>query len=391
MNRTNKLELETKLTHIGTSPINQRGFVTPPLYKGSTVLYQNVEDMRRSAKDFLKIQPPFYGRFGTPTSRSFEQAMSELEGGYAAITTSSGLAAITTTIQSLVKQGDHILIADSAYLPTRRYCESLKRFGINVEFYSASPSTNIKELIQSNTVLVYIETPGSLTFDIQDIPAITKICREQNIISVVDNTWATPLFCRPMALGADIVIHSATKYITGHSDSILGVIICSEKTYPLIRSGSIILGQCAGSEDIAMGLRGLRTLSVRLQLHQRQGLEIATWLQQRKEVHRVLHPALKSHPGNDIWNRDFSGSTGLFSVELRDKYTTYDVDVFLNSLKLFGLGHSWGGFESLIVPIEDDKRSNERFKGRLLRIHIGLENIDDLRQDLEQGFSKLSY
>lgn len=384
-----KIAFETTLIRVGNVPERQKGFVNPPLYRGSTVLYDSVSEMENSQMDGLKRTAPVYGRFGTPTTRSFEVAMTELEGGYDAVCTVTGLSAITTAILSFVQTGDHLLISDSVYLPTRNFCESLRRFGIDVEYYDPEIGHDIKNFFRPQTKLVFLESPGSLTFEIQDVPEIAKACRARGIVTMIDNTWATPCFYRPMEFGVDVVIHAATKYITGHSDSFLGVIVCNEACFTTVRSQAIRLGQCAGAEDIQLGLRGLRTLSLRLRKHQEQALGLAQWLSRRSEVAEVFHPALPGSVGHDLWKRDFKGSSGLFSIILQEGYEKSRVDTMLNVLRLFGLGHSWGGYESLIVPAQPEvyrTKGRWRKRGVLLRLHAGLEDLEDLKADLAEGF-----
>ena len=384
--------IETRLVHLGTEPHQQYGYVNPPIYRGSTVLYDCVEAMGASQADPLKRSLPAYGRFGTPTDRAFEAAMSELEGGHAAVVTCSGLAAITTAILSFVRAGDHILVSDSVYLPTRRFCDSLAMLGVVAEYYDARTGADIETLVRPETRLVYLESPGSMTFEIQDVPAITAVCRRRGIVTVIDNTWATPLFFQPLALGADVVVHSATKYLTGHADSVLGVIVCTDDSYPAVRSAAIRLGQCAGGEDVYLGLRGLRTLAVRMRQHQRQALQLARWLETRDEVVDVMYPALPRDPGHSLWRRDFAGAAGVFGLALHPRFERSAVDAMLNRLRVFGLGHSWGGCESLIVPseIEAHRLMRRGTAGTAVRVHVGLEDIDDLKEDLRAGFRELT-
>lgn len=372
---------ETTLIHAGSHPKEQGGYVNPPVYRGSTVLYDNVAEMKDLTARALRTQGKSYGRFGTPTSRAFEEAMTELESGYGAIATPSGLAAITTSILALVETGDHLLVSQSVYQPTRNFCETLRRLGVETEYYDPTMGAAIAEKIRPRTRLIYCESPGSNTFEIQDLPAITGAARARGVMSIVDNTWATPLFLKPLRLGADIVVHSATKYIGGHSDSLLGVIVCNEKTYGPVRTESIRLGQCVGNEDAYFGLRGLRTLATRLRQHESQALTLAHWLENQPEVGSVLHPALPRHAGHEVWKRDFTGSSGLFAFELRPGYSEKAIHEMIDNLKYFGLGHGWGGFESLLVPV------NESFTR--LRVHVGLENLEDLKQDLAAGLQHL--
>ncbi|MBU8899580.1 cystathionine beta-lyase [Corallococcus sp. M34] len=385
--------LDTTLIHVGSNPAQQHGFVNPPLYRGSTVLYGSVQSMEETARDRLKRTLPAYGRFGSPTCRALESALAELEGGYASVCTVSGLAAITTAILAFVETGDHILVSDSAYMPTRNFCDSLRRFGIEAQYYDPCIGGAIEALLRPNTRLVFLESPGSMTFEVQDIPAISEVCRARGIVTLVDNTWATPLFLNPLTLGVDVVIHSATKYITGHADSLLGAIVCNEAIYPLVRASSIRLGQCAGADDVYLGLRGLRTLTVRLRQHQHQALTLAHWLVERREVAEVLYPALPGDRGHALWKRDFKGASGLLGVVLQPHHDKASVDAMLNALRLFGLGHSWGGFESLIVPGDPSAYrlpGQWQRSGALLRIHVGLEDMADLKADLAEGFRHLS-
>ncbi len=381
--------IETTLIHSGNSPQDQNGFVSPPLYKASTVLYKSIEHLEESARDPMKNVGTVYGRFGTPSTRNFESAICQLESAYGAVCTGTGLSAITTAILAFAKSGAHILISDSAYFPTRRFCNSLRRFGVEVEYYDPLIGSRIERLIRPQTRLVYMESPGSLTFEVQDVPAIVAVCRQYGIVSMIDNTWATPLFFQPLKLGVNISIHSATKYITGHADSFLGIIACDDLTYSEVRACAIDLGQMASADDVHLGLRGLRTLAVRLRQHSEQALALAQWLKDRPEVETVFHPALAGGLGHENWKRDFSGSSGLFSIELKKKFQKNQVNQMVNALKIFGIGHSWGGFESLIVPADPSSfRTTGHWanKGEILRLHVGLENLQDLKADLENAF-----
>ncbi|WP_330331327.1 cystathionine beta-lyase [Streptomyces sp. NBC_00536] len=386
---------ETRLVHAGSDPRRQSGYVNPPVYRASTALYQDVAEMDASQADPLKRGTPVYGRFGTPTGRAFEEALTELEGGHAAVATCSGLSAITTAILAYVRAGDHILVSDSVYLPTRKFCDSLAALGVETEYYPPDAGgAAIEALIRPRTRLLYLESPGSTTFEVQDIPAVTAVCRARGVVTIADNTWATPAFCRPLALGAgvDAVVHSATKYLTGHADSLLGAIVCTEESYPVIRGAAIRLGQCAGADDVYLGLRGLRTLGVRLGRHQEQGLELARWTAGQEGVVAVLNPGLPGDPGHDLWRRDFTGAAGLFGVELEPGFGKPAVDAMLGRLRVFGLGHSYGGYESLIVPADPvSHRLPGTWAGRgpLVRVHVGFESLDDLKKDLTAGFEAL--
>lgn len=385
--------VDTKLTHLYKDPAAKDGFVNPPLYRGSTVLYQSVKHMEEVNADSLKLTAPAYGRFGTPASRLLEDTLNELEGGHGTVLTNSGLSAITTAILSLVKSGDHMLITDSCYWPTRNFSNFLQGLGIEAQYYDPCIGSAISTLIKSNTRLVFMESPGSMTFEVQDVPAIVKVCKERGVSTLIDNTWATPLYFHPLKFGVDISIHAATKYISGHADSFLGAIICSEEHFAKVRGTSIRLGQCAAPEDVNLSLRGLRTLSTRLRTHQAGALKLAAWLIDRKEVKEVLYPALPGSKGHEIWKRDFTGASGLFGMILNQDYKKHQVNAMVDGLKLLGLGHSWGGFESLILPGHPETFRLENSwmdKGPLLRIHVGLEDVRDLVGDLESGFARLN-
>ena len=382
----------TTLVHAGRHPADHQGAVNPPVYHVSTVTYPTVGEMRTAEKK------PFdgmrYGRFGTPTSFALEEAVCELEGGYRSISTASGLAAITGTLQALLSAGDHILMVDTTYYPTRRFCdEHLKRWGIETTYYDPLVGAGIASLIKPNTKVIYVEAPGSLTFEMQDIPAIAEVAHAHGALVVMDNTWSAGLFFKPFEKGVDVSIQAATKFIVGHSDAMLGVITCgAEAVWKKIKSTIAAQGVCAGAEEVYLGLRGFRTLGVRLKQHQENGLALARWLQQRPEVVRVLHPALPEDPGHAIWKRDFTGACGLFSFELKAGITKEAVDAFLDGLEFFGIGYSWGGFESLIIPTDGDvRRTAVPWKaGSLLRIHTGLEDPDDLIADLAKGFERMA-
>lgn len=351
-----------------------------------------MQELEEVNSDPLKLKLPAYGRFGSPTSRVLEERLTQLEGGAGTVLTNCGLSAVTTTLMALLKSGDHVLLADSCYWPTRNFCEVLKGFGVQPEFYDPTIGAQIAGRFRPNTKLVFLESPGSLTFEMQDVPLIAKLARERGILTAIDNTWATPLFFNPLKVGVDVSIHAATKYITGHADSFLGAVICNEATFPLIRGLAIKLGQCASPEDVYTSIRGLHTLKVRLQVHQERGLKMAAWLKERKEVAEVLHPALPGTPGYDLWKRDFTGAPGLFSVVLKPEYTRAQVANFVNNLQRFGLGHSWGGYESLVLPAHPETwRLPGTWTGRgaLVRIHAGLEDLGPLLEDLEQGFGHL--
>jgi cystathionine beta-lyase len=380
---------DTKLVSGGRDPMSYHGFVNPPVYHASTVLYP-------SAEDFLAHRARYqYGRRGTPTTEALELALQELEGPQCAGVSllPSGLAAISSAFLAVVHAGDHVLVTDSAYGPTRTFCDQiLSRLGVTVTYYDPLIGAGIGELIHPNTRLVYLESPGSLSFEMQDIPAIAKVAHNKGALVLTDNTWATPLYFRPLDHGVDLVIQAGTKYIGGHSDVMLGTVSANAATVARLKNTVRHTGQCEGPDDVYLGLRGLRTLAIRLERHQKSGLTVARWLEERPEVLRLLHPALPSHPGHDIWKRDFSGASGLFSMVLKPvpQKAYY---AFLDSLELFGIGASWGGYESLAIPFDcAPLRTATRWQpgGPTVRFHIGLEAVDDLITDLERGFAALA-
>ena len=378
----------TKLALGGRDPFAHHGYVNTPVYHASTLLY-------RTAEDFLARRGKyFYGRRGTPTSEALERALQDIEGPACAgvALMPSGLSAISTALLSVLAAGDHVLVTDSVYGPTRKFCDSvLTRFGVTTSYYDPEIGGGIADLMQPNTKAVFTEAPGSLTFEMQDIPAIAAVAHARGALVLMDNTWASPLYFRALEKGVDLSIQSGTKYIGGHSDLMLGTVSANQAAWPKLRETSYTLGLCVGPDDMNMALRGLRTLGIRLPHHQESGLAVARWLEQRAEVLRVIHPALPSHPGHAIWKRDFTGACGLFSFVLKPVPDTA-VNAFLNELRLYGMGASWGGFESLATPFDcKPYRSATPWNpgGPCIRIHIGLEDVHDLIADLERGFAAL--
>jgi cystathionine beta-lyase len=380
----------TILTHAGNDPEGNFGVVNPPIYRASTILYPTLRDMReRSQKPYDTV---YYGRYGTPTTFAFEAAVAELEGAERAVALPSGLAACTGALLSFLKSGDHLLMVDSVYEPTRGFCDrQLSRFGISTTYYDPLIGADIAKLIQPNTKVVYLESPGSHTFEIQDAPAIAAAARARGCISMIDNTWATPLYFKPFEFGIDLSIHAATKYIAGHSDLMMGVITMRDEHYKQVKTQVHGLGMAVSPEDCWLALRGLRTLNVRLAQHQQAGLALARWLQGRPEVERVLHPGLPDHPGHKLWQRDFKGASGLFSIILKP-FDDDRVAAMLDGLTIFGKGFSWGGYESLLIPSHlNAARTVKPWQvgGPTLRVHAGLEDPDDLIADLDAGFARL--
>ncbi len=385
------MKRDTRVAHAGLHPDKHQGAVNPPVYHVSTVTYDTVGEMKAAEK--RPFEGMRYGRFGTPTSFALEEAVCELEGGHRSISTASGLAAITGTLTALLKAGDHLLVTDSVYFPTRRFCaDHLSRWGIETTFYDPLIGAGIAELIRPQTRLVFVESPGSLTFEVQDIPAIAEQAHARGALVAMDNTWATPLFFRPFEKGVDVSIQAATKFIVGHSDAMLGVITCKDQAlWQRIKASVAAAGVCAGAEEVYLGLRGLRTLAVRLRQHQESGLKLARFVQSRPEVARVMHPALPGDPGHEIWKRDFTGAPGLFGFELK-RGSNAAVEAMLDGLEHFSLGYSWGGFESLIIPTTGGvhRSATKVAAGPTIRIHTGLEDPDDLIADLARGFERLA-
>lgn len=377
---------DTRLAHAGREPKRFYGFVNPPIYRGSTILFPTAAALEANDQEFT------YGRLGTPTVRALEEAIAELEGGHATLLAPSGLSAIATTFLALLSAGDHVLVSDSVYRPTRRFCDHvLKRLGVETTYYDPVVGVGIKDLIRSKTKVVFTESPGSQTFEVQDIPAIADAAHAAGAVVVLDNTWATPLYFKSFAHGADVSIQAATKYIVGHADALLGAITATKDIWPKIAGTHDDLGVCAGPEDVYLGLRGLRSLGVRLARHQASGLALGDWLKGRPEVAHVIHPALPTDSGHTIWKRDFTGASGLFAIVLKPA-SKEAVAAMLDGLELFGIGYSWGGFESLIIPFDPSSyRTATRWKaeGPALRLHVGLEDVDDLKADLEAGFARL--
>ena len=375
---------ETIAVSAGRMTREHFGAVNTPVYRTSTILHPNVESLKGEK------QPYTYGRRGTPSSRSFESAIEELEGGARCVAVPSGLNAIATAILSVCSAGDYLLMTDSCYGPTRIFCDKqLKRFGVETTYYDPLIGDGIATLIRDNTRAIYCESPGSLTFEIQDIPAITKTAHARGVSVLMDNTWATPVFFRPLEHGVDLSIMSGTKYIGGHADVMVGTITANESHVKRLEDFYGDTGLFLGGDDTYLSLRGVRTLAVRLKRHEESALKIARWLQHRDEVIRVLHPGLQSDPGHTIWKRDYKGSSGLFGVELKP-VNDKAMSAFFNGFEHFGLGYSWGGFESLVIP-SDFKRTAKKFahEGPIIRFHAGLEDADDLIADIDAAFARM--
>jgi len=376
----------TRLANAGRNPFAHHGYVNPPVYHASTLLYP-------SAEDYIAHRGQYrYGRRGTPTSEALETALADIEGPQceAVALLPSGLAAISAALLSVVRAGDHILVTDSAYAPTRKFCDViLPRYGVTTTYYDPLVGPDIALLMRPNTVAVFLESPGSLSFEVQDVPAIAAAAHARNAAVLMDNTWATPIHFPALEKGVDLSIQSGTKYIGGHSDVMLGAVASKNSTSMRLKETVFEMGLCVGPDDMFLGLRGLRTMGVRLAQHDASAMKVARWLEARPEILRVLHPALETHPGHAIWKRDFTGACGLFSIVFRPAPVAA-VHAFLNKLTLFGIGASWGGFESLAIPFDcTPVRSATRWApgGPTVRFHIGLEDVSDLIADLEEGLA----
>jgi len=379
-----KLKPATLLSIVGRE-YAEHGMVNPPVYHASTIRFPTVASYKSGAQKYT------YGRRGTPTSRAIEDAIAELEGGHAAKVTPSGVSAITSALLSFLKTGDHVLVLDSVYGNTRQFCDKmLPGFGIETTYYDPLIGEGLRKLIRPNTKVLFLEIPGSQTFEMQDVPLLAQIAHEHGIVVMLDNTWSAGHFFKAFEHGVDVSIQAATKYIIGHSDAMFGCVTCNEATWPQFKAGYELLGLFAGPDDMTLALRGLRTLDVRLERHMKSALKVAEWLRLRPEVETVLYPALSNAPGHEIWKRDFTGASGLFSIILKPK-SEDAVAAMLDGMELFAMGDSWGGYESLMVPFKPTRTINPwQPTGPPLRLHIGLEHPDDLIADLEAGFARLN-
>jgi cystathionine beta-lyase len=374
---------DTRLVHGGRRREWRGRLVNPPVHRGSTILFDSVEEMRAAAPGFGK---PYYGLHGTPTQWALAEALTELEPGAAGtFLYSSGLAAVTAALLTVLSAGDELLVTDSVYGPTRRFCDGfLRRYGVSTRYYDPMAGAGIADLIGDRTRAILLESPGSVTMEVQDVPAICAAARERGVATLIDNTWATPLFFPALSHGCDMSILAATKYVGGHADVMLGSVTANAAWYAKLERTSWDLGHAVSPDDAWLGSRGLRTMAVRLRQHEAGAVKVAGWLKAQPQVARVLHPALEDCPGHDYWRRDFSGASGLFSFIFRGG-SDADRTRFIEALGLFGIGYSWGGYESLVVPHDPERlRTATRWQaeGPLVRLHIGLEDADDLIEDL---------
>lgn len=390
MSREDSRRPETLAAHLGRDPSRHGGAVNTPVYRASTILFDSVAELQAAMRG--EHREPSYGLHGLPTVTDLQVAIATLEGGHAAFAVPSGLTATTLPLLALTKPGDHVLVTDAVYGPTRRFCElHLRRFGVDVSYFDPLCGEAIEAEFRASTRIVFAESPGSLTFEVMDISAIARVAHAREALLILDNTWATPLGFRAFDHGVDLAVHAATKYIGGHSDVLLGVIVASEALARPLHRLWTDMGVTASSDDCFLGLRGLRTLPTRLARHQQSALAIAQWLRTRPEVLEVLYPALPGARGHALWKRDFRAASGLFGVILKP-VAQERIAAMLNGMRLFRMGWSWGGFESLIIPTWPERtRSATRWEpgGPCLRLHVGLEAPDDLIDDLERGFQRL--
>lgn len=377
--------LETVLTHGGRASDEHLGFVNMPVFRGSTILFKTLDEL----EDYKS--PYRYGRNDNPTTRALSELVSELEGAAGTIIAPSGLSAVSTALLAAVSAGDELLMTDSAYEPTRTFAtEGLTRFGVTTRFYDPRIGAGIAGLFTDKTKAIFVESPGSLTFEMQDLPAIAAAAHARGITVIVDNSWATPLFHRPLEMGADMVMHAATKMFVGHSDAMVGTVSANDKLWNRLKRTHRILGVAVSPDDSYLTLRGLRTLAVRMKHHNEQSLAFAEWLQGQPEVEEVYHPALPSHPDHAIFKRDFTGAGSLFTFRL-NKRSRDALAAMVNGFELFGMGYSWGGYESLCIPFDP---SNIRTAvpwetpGQLFRVHVGLESLGDLKADMAAALER---
>jgi cystathionine beta-lyase len=384
----NTLGVGTRLAQLGRTSEAHYGFVNTPVYRGSTVLFKSLDDLENNRARYT------YGTAGSPTIESLESAWTALTGAAGTALSPSGLGAVALALLSALHHGDHLLMPDSVYQPTRELCAGLlARFGVETTYYDPLLGAELERLLRPNTSTIFLESPGSQTFEVQDVPAITALARGRGLTTIIDNTWATPLFFRAHEHGCDLAVEAGTKYLGGHSDLLLGLVSATARLLPALRRTYRNLAMLPGAEDCYLALRGMRTLHIRVKEAERRGLELAEWLRGQPEVLSVLHPAFPSCPGHEFWKRDFTGSTGVFSFILQPGFTHPGLAEMLDQLALFGMGYSWGGFESLLIPFDCRAyRTATAWNpaGFALRIQVGLEDVEDLKADLRAGFDRLA-
>ncbi|MDH5723153.1 MAG: cystathionine beta-lyase [Alphaproteobacteria bacterium] len=387
MSKNKNLSKETRTIHSGYDPSEYYGIVNAPVVRTSTIIYKDLAAYESPDTKFR------YGRYTTPLVENFCSGLTELENGYASLVASSGLSAITTALMAFLKTGDHVLLVDSLYPPARFFANRvLTKMGIEVEYYDPKIGAGIEKLVKDNTAVIYMESPGSATYDVQDVPAIVKVAKKYDIITMLDNSWASGVFYNPLDHGVNLSILSVTKYINGHSDAMLGAVVAdSEKIFKQLQKCARDLGVCAGSEEVSLSLRGLKTIHIRMKEAGERALVVAKWLEKSKHISRVYHPALPSHPSHKLWKRDFSGCNGLITIVLKP-YEREAVRQFIEGMEIFAIGSSWGGYESLMQPqYMEQYRSAVKWeeKGFVLRLQIGFEDPKDLIADLEQAMGCL--
>jgi cystathionine beta-lyase len=394
-----KMHESTRIIHAGRNPKEQGWMVNPPIYQTSTIVFPTLKDLLYAERGYSNndlVQPYElkYGRYGTQTNFALERAVAEIEGGYNTFVTSSGAAAINTALIAFLKQGDHMLLVDNVYSPTRSFADKfLKKFGIETTYYSPDIGEDIKKLIKKNTKVIFLENPGSLTFEVQDVSAICKIAKKHNIVTILDNSWASGIYFKPFEHGVDISVMALTKYINGHSDMMMGAITVQEKHFRVMYEAFRYMAVTAAPFTSYMVQRGLRTSKLRMDQCFKSALEIAKWLEGRSEVTKVLYPALESNENYKLWKRDFTGAAGLFSIILDRKYSNESLARMVDKLHYYCMGYSWGGYESLILPFNASAiRTATKYdygNKTCLRLNIGLEDVEDLKEDLDQGFKRL--
>ena len=388
----NNTSFASRAAHLGRPPVTERTTVNHPVHRASTILFPSVAEFDRAYGGMRYEDDNYiYGRLGTPSGNALREAWADLENGHGAVLTSCGVSAITTALWGFLEHGAHLLMTDSVYGPVRTFCDvELRRFGVEVTYYDPTIGAGIASLLRPATRVIYLESPGSLTLEVQDVPAITAVARARGIVTMADNTWATPYFFRPLEHGVNVSIQAATKYVGGHSDSMLGIITTDRAHYDAVRRAAVNLGQFAAADEIALNLRGLRTLALRLDRHYQTGLRLAGHLHGQPGVRRVIHPALPHDSGHAVWRRDFDGAPGLFAIILEPR-SREALGALVDGLRYFGLGVSWGGYESLVMPANPRSiRTATAWDeaGQLLRIHAGLEEPQDLMDDLDAGLER---
>jgi cystathionine beta-lyase len=394
-----KMHEATRIVHAGRDPKEQGWMVNPPIYQSSTIVFPTLKDLIYAERGYSNndLVEPYelkYGRYGTQTNFALEKAIAEIDGGYNSFVTASGAAAINTALVAFLKQGDHMLLVDNVYSPTRSFADKfLKKLGIETTYYDPKIGEDIKKLIKKNTKVVFLESPGSLSFEIQDVPAICKVAKKMGVVTIVDNSWASGIYFKPLEHGADVVVTALTKYINGHSDTMMGAITVQEKHFRVMYEAFRYMAVTAAPFSSYMVQRGMRTTKIRMDHCFKSALELAQWLEARPEVEKVLYPALESDENHKLWKRDFTGAAGLFTIILDRKYSNESLARMVDKLHYYAMGYSWGGYESLILPIDPTGvRSITKWphsNKTCLRINVGLEDIRDLKDDLEAGFKRL--